>query len=114
MKFVAVIAIIALVLGWCGAVLNRIDKLRAEDLAVQAEIRLTKAQIAQARAELELLGRRVRDRDLKPDNRIGILSRRTEALRGAIWSLIRIGKASFLDHPGMEWERWPFELAEVP
>ena len=52
-----------------------------------------------------VLGRRVR-----PDPRVDLLVRRTTALRGAIFALVRTGAASMTGDPGGDWGLWEVEL----
>lgn len=108
MRSVAAIAMItlALVLAGGGSLLVRIDQLRAQDRALAAQLRLEAA-----RRELAIAMVR---RDLKPDNQVEVLTRRTDALRGAILGLVRTGKVSLVGDPGWDWVAWPVELAEVP
>jgi hypothetical protein len=105
-RSVAAIAMLALVLVLAGGghVLTRIDGLRAELRVHQAEHRLTRAQLAHANAKLVLLGRRVREPAADP--RVEVCLRRTDALRKAIFALIRIGKAAVAGDPGWEWIAW--------
>lgn len=109
MRSIAAIAMItlALVLAGGGTLLVRMDQLRARDRQHDAELRLLQAKLELARAV-------VSHRDLKPDNRVEVLARRTDALRGAILGLVRTGKASLVGDPGWNWAAWPVELAEVP
>lgn len=108
MRSIAAIAMItlALVLAGGGNVLVRLDQLRAEDRALAAQLRLEAA-----RRELAIA---IVRRDLKPDNQVEVLTRRTDALRGAILGLVRTGKVALVGDPGGEWALWPVELAEVP
>lgn len=101
MRSVAAIAVIALVLviGGGGSVLNRIDRLKAELRATESRVRLV-----EARAELDrALGRHVAQREPKPDN---MCLRRTDALRAALFALVRTGNASMVGDPSWEWAAW--------
>jgi hypothetical protein len=111
MRSVAAIAMVALVLVLAGggSLLVRIDNLRREDSAHDARLKLLDARLELARAELALS-----QRDLKPDNRVEVLARRTDALRGAILGLVRTGKVSLVGDPGWDWSAWPVELASRP
>lgn len=112
MRSVAAIAMIALVLVLAGGghLLSRIDRTRA-----QAELGVATARAA--RAETELLRARfaeLADRDVKPDNvieRVDVCVRRTDALRKAIFALVRTGTVAMPGDPGGDWAVWPLELA---
>lgn len=99
MKSVAALAMFTLlvVLAGGGHVLTRIDQLGAE----------LRAQLELVRAELLV------HRDIKPDNRIPLLVRRTDALRGAIFALVRTGAVSMPGDPGGDWAMWSVDLEEV-
>lgn len=101
MRSVAAIAMIALVLVLAGggSLLSRIDRLKAEQRATAAQVRLV-----EARAELAAIVQR----DLKPvnDARVEVCVRRTDALRKAIFALVRTGTAAMPNDPGWEWIAW--------
>lgn len=95
----AVIAL-GLVLGGGGSLLSRIDRLAAEQRATSAQVRLAHARIELVRA--------VAQRDVTPANdpRVDVCVRRTEALRGALFALVRTGRVSMTGNPGPEWITW--------
>jgi hypothetical protein len=105
---VGAIATIALVgvLALAGASLSRIDQLHAEQRAAAAQVRLLEARVELVR----VLGSQVR---APADPRVEVLVRRTDALRGAIFALVRTGAVSMPGDPGGDWVVWPLELAEV-
>lgn len=110
MRTLYVFAVLVLLVGFAGGghLLSRMDIERAERRAIAARQRLLEARLELVRAELP-----VAYRDVKPDNRIPLLVRRTDALRGAIFALVRTGAVSMPGDPGGDWAMWSVELQAV-
>lgn len=86
--------------GGGGSLLSRMDRQRAELRATDARVRYLEARLEQERAERLAT-------PVPKQTTVDIVAReRTEALRGAIKSLILLGKASFWTSPGPEWHDW--------
>lgn len=104
MRSIAAIAMLALVLVLAGGgvVLSRIDRVRAEQRATEARVRLVEARI-------ELVRATIAHRDVKPPNvdpLVEVCVRRTDALRSAIFALVRTGNASMVGDPSWGWAAW--------
>lgn len=98
-------AVLVLLVGFAGGghLLSRMDRERAAREAVEAKQRLLDARIDLVRAELRLIA-------LRPTSTVDDLARRrTEALRGAIFALVRTGVVSMPNDPGPEWITWRAE-----
>jgi hypothetical protein len=80
--------------------LSRIDTARAEAHRAYAHT-------AVLRVELDAMRATIAHRDLKPANVIDeVCRRRTTALRGALFALVRTGAVSMTGDPGGEWITW--------
>lgn len=86
--------------GGGGSLLSRDDRESAERRALEARVRLLEARLERERVE------RLTTPPPKVSTTDDVCRQRTEALRGAIKSLILLGKASFWNSPGPEWHDW--------
>jgi hypothetical protein len=77
--------------------------MRAEQRATAAQVRLAEARLELVRADLA-----IGQRDVKPANdpRVEVCVRRTDALRKAIFALVRTGTASMPGDPTYAWGDW--------
>lgn len=82
-----------------STLLHRIDTARAWADVARSEARLARAEARQAA---------IVHRDVKPvnDPRVEVCVRRTEALRSAIFALVRTGHVAMPGDPGWEWASW--------
>jgi hypothetical protein len=97
-----VFAVLVLLVGFAGGghLLSRMDRERAERQAIGARQKLLEARLELVRAELRLIA-------LRPTGTVDdIARRRTEALRGAIFALVRTGTVSMPNDPGGAWVTW--------
>jgi len=106
MRSVAAIAMIALVLVLFGgsALLNRIDRLHAAQRATDARVRLAEARLALAR--VELTPARPAPQNASQTALVETCVRRTDALRAALFALVRTGNASMTGDPSWEFIAW--------
>jgi hypothetical protein len=90
-----------LVLAGGGHLLTRLDRIAAEQRATDARVRY-------AQARIELVRAVIAHHDVKPptDPRVDVCVRRTDALRSAIFALVRTGNASMTGTPEWEWIAW--------
>lgn len=98
--YVAALVVLLLVFAGGGRVLRRIDMQQAETRALAANQRLLAARLDLVRAELRLVA-------MRPQGVVDELARkRTQALRGALFALVRTGNASMVGDPTWEWIAW--------
>lgn len=98
--YVTALVVLLLVFAGGGRVLSRIDMQQAEARALAANQRLLAARIELVRAELKLIA-------MRPATLVDELARkRTEALRGALFALVRTGVVSMPNDPGPGWVTW--------
>jgi hypothetical protein len=97
----AVTGLLAMVIGG-GSLLSKLDRTQAEQRATNARARLHEARLELVRVQA------IAHRDVKPasDPLVEVCVRRTDALRKAIFALVRTGTVSMPGDPGGEWITW--------
>jgi hypothetical protein len=102
--YVMTAILLVLTLAGGGHVLVRIDRARAQAELATARTRYLELQLA-------VLGRHVRERDVKPDNaaHLEIAEKRIEVLRRVVWTLVERGVhwSGTTTMPSLHDAHWP-------